>query len=119
MVGPLPPHHLQAHTFGRLMIPKAFVKWFGEIPSNIIVTTNTGCNWRMTTRREGNDTFIDQGRTAFAVAHQLKVGQFLTFRKVSSLEYSVVIFDHTCTEVVSSCPYHGDDTWCVVSEHHV
>jgi hypothetical protein len=31
-------------TFGRLMIPKALVKWFGEIPYNIIVTTNTGCN---------------------------------------------------------------------------
>nr|XP_051229182.1 B3 domain-containing protein At4g01580-like [Lolium perenne] len=89
-------------TVGRLMIPTAFVKWFRVIPSNIIVTTNTGCNWRMTTRREGNDAFIDQGWTAFAVAHQLKVGQFLTFRKVSSLEYSVVIFDHTCTEVVSS-----------------
>ncbi|KAK1611562.1 hypothetical protein QYE76_035235 [Lolium multiflorum] len=50
------------------------------------------------------------GWTAFFVAHHLKVGQFLTFRKVSSLEYSVVIFDHTCTEVVSRCPYHGDDT---------
>ncbi|KAK1682965.1 hypothetical protein QYE76_043813 [Lolium multiflorum] len=86
-------------TFGRLMIPKALVKRFGEIPSNIIVTTNTGYNWRMTTRREGNDAFIDQGWTAFGVAHQLKVGQFLTFRKVSSFECSVVIFDHTCTEV--------------------
>ncbi|KAK1633028.1 hypothetical protein QYE76_007343 [Lolium multiflorum] len=101
------------------MIPKAFVKWFGEIPSNIIVTTNTGCNWRMTTRREGNDAFIDQGWTAFAVAHQLKVGQFLTFRKVSSFEYSVVIFDHTCTEVVSRCPYHGDDTRCEEKAQHV
>ncbi|KAK1678602.1 hypothetical protein QYE76_039450 [Lolium multiflorum] len=97
-------------TFGRLMIPKAFVKWFGEIPSNIIVTTNTGCNWRMTTRRESNNTFIDQEWTAFAIAHQLKVGQFLTFKKVSSFEYSVVIFDHTCTKVVSRCLYHGDDT---------
>ncbi|KAK1606247.1 hypothetical protein QYE76_029920 [Lolium multiflorum] len=101
------------------MIPKAFVKGFGEIPSNIIVTTNTGCNWRMTTRREGNEAFIDQGWTAFAVAHQLKVGQFLTFRQVSSFEYSVVIFDHTCTEVVSRCPYHGDDTMRVVSKHYV
>ncbi|KAK1619621.1 hypothetical protein QYE76_025138 [Lolium multiflorum] len=31
-------------TFGRLRIPQDFVRWFGEIPSNIIVTTNTGCN---------------------------------------------------------------------------
>jgi hypothetical protein len=28
-------------TFVRLIIPKAFVKWFRDIPSNIIVTTNT------------------------------------------------------------------------------
>ncbi|XP_071683530.1 B3 domain-containing protein At1g49475-like [Lolium perenne] len=80
-------------TFIRLMIPQDFVKWFREIPSNIIVTTNTGCNWRMTTRREGNDAFIDHGWAAFAIAHQLKVGQFLTFKKVSSFEYNVVIFD--------------------------
>ncbi|KAK1614934.1 hypothetical protein QYE76_020451 [Lolium multiflorum] len=88
-------------TFGWLMIHQDFVKWFGEIPSNIIITTNTRCNWRMTTKREGNDAFIDQGWTAFAIAHHLKVGQFLTFKKVFSFEYSVVIFDHTCTEVIS------------------
>ncbi|KAK1628549.1 hypothetical protein QYE76_002864 [Lolium multiflorum] len=105
-------------TFGRLMIPKAFVKWFGEISSNIIVTTNTGCNWRMTTRREDNDVFTDQGWTTFAIAHQLKVGKFPTFKKVSSFKYSVVIFDHTCTKVVSRCPYHDADTRCVVSKHH-
>ena len=38
-------------TFGRLLIPKDLFKWFGEIPSNIIVRTNTGSNWRMTTMR--------------------------------------------------------------------
>ncbi|XP_071680254.1 putative B3 domain-containing protein Os03g0621600 [Lolium perenne] len=106
-------------TSGRLLIPQDFIKWFGEIPSNIIVTTNTGCNWRMTTRREANDAFIDQGWAAFAIAHHLKVGQFLTFKKVSSFEYSVVIFDHTCTEVMSRCPYHGDATRCVIFENHI
>ncbi|KAK1651369.1 hypothetical protein QYE76_069174 [Lolium multiflorum] len=55
---PGPDHFLKIifkPTFGRLIIPKAFVKWFGEIPSNIMVTTNTRCNWRMTTRIEGDD----------------------------------------------------------------
>ncbi|KAK1602295.1 hypothetical protein QYE76_016340 [Lolium multiflorum] len=61
-------------TFGRLLIPQAFVKWFEAIPSNIIIRNNTGCSWRMTTRREGNDAFIDQGWAGFAIAHQLKVG---------------------------------------------
>ncbi|KAK1660591.1 hypothetical protein QYE76_048750 [Lolium multiflorum] len=84
-------------TFSRLLIPQDFVKWFGEISSNIIVRTNTGCNCRITTMREGDDTYIDQGFEGFAVAHQLKVGHVLTFKKLSSFEYSVVIFNFTCT----------------------
>jgi hypothetical protein len=106
-------------TFSWLRIPQYFVRWFGQIPSNVIVTTNTGCNWRMTTAREGDDAYIDQGWAGFAVAHQLQVGQFLIFKKVSSFEYSVVIFDYTCTKVVTKCHCHGDATRCVVFESHV
>ncbi|KAK1695316.1 hypothetical protein QYE76_012013 [Lolium multiflorum] len=106
-------------TFSRLLIPQDFVKWFGEIPLNIIVKTNTGCDWRMTMMRQGADAYIDQGWAGFAVAHQLKVGKSLIFKKVSSFEYSVVIFDQTCTEVMSRCLYHGDATRCVVFENHV
>ncbi|KAK1611940.1 hypothetical protein QYE76_035613 [Lolium multiflorum] len=106
-------------TFSRLRIPQDFVRWFGEIPSNIILKTNTGCNWRMTMAREGDDVYIDQGWAAFAVAYQLQVGQFLIFKRVSSFEYSVVIFDYTCTEVMTRCGYHGDATRCVVFESHV
>ncbi|KAK1627050.1 hypothetical protein QYE76_001365 [Lolium multiflorum] len=106
-------------TFGRLLVPEAFVKWFKEIPSNIIVRTNIGCSSRMTTRREDNDTFIYQGWAGFAITHQLRVGQFLTFKKVPSFEYSVVIFDHTCVEVITRCSYHGDTTKCVVFEDRV
>ncbi|KAK1684981.1 hypothetical protein QYE76_045829 [Lolium multiflorum] len=79
-------------------------RWFGEIPSNIIVTTNTGCYWRMTTVREGDDAYIDQGWAAFVVAHQC------SFKKVSTFQYNVVIFDYTCTEVMTMCRYHGDAT---------
>nr|XP_051189935.1 uncharacterized protein LOC127303218 [Lolium perenne] len=93
--------------------------WFVEIPSNIIVTTNTGCYWRMTTVRKGGDAYIDQGWAAFAVAHQLQIGQFLIFKKVSTFQYNVVIFDHTCTEVMTMCRYHGDATRCVVFQSHV
>jgi hypothetical protein len=56
-------------TFGKLLIPTKFVKWFGPIPLNIIVCSNIGCSWRMTTRKEGNDAFIDQGWEAFTIAH--------------------------------------------------
>ncbi|XP_047083809.1 uncharacterized protein LOC124694934 [Lolium rigidum] len=33
--------------------------------------------------REGDDAYIDQGWTAFTVAHQLQIGQFLVFKKSS------------------------------------
>jgi hypothetical protein len=56
---------------------------------------------------------------AFAIAHQLKIGQFLTFKKVSSFEFSVIIFDHTCTEVMTRFPDHGDATRCIVFEEEV
>ncbi|KAK1628619.1 hypothetical protein QYE76_002934 [Lolium multiflorum] len=106
-------------TFSRLRIPQVFVRWFGEVPSNIILKTNTGCNWRMTMAREGDDVYNDQGWAASAIAHQLQVGQFLIFKRVSSFEYSVVIFDHTCSEVLTRCGYNGDATRCVVFESHV
>jgi hypothetical protein len=73
----------------------------------------------MTTRKEGNDTFIDRGWAAFAITHQLKIGQFLTFKKASSFAYNVVIFDHTCTEVMTRCPDHGDATRCIMVEEAV
>jgi hypothetical protein len=69
-------------------------------------------------RREGNDAFIDQGCVAFAITLQLKVGRYLTFKKVSSFE-CVVIFDPTYTEVMSRCPYHRDGTKFVFFEEHV
>ncbi|KAK1643618.1 hypothetical protein QYE76_061423 [Lolium multiflorum] len=106
-------------TFNRLRIPHDFVRWFGEIPSNIIVTTNTGCYWRMTTVVEGDDAYIDRGWAAFTVAHRLQIGQFLVFKKVSTFQYNVVIFDYTCTEVMTMCRYHGDTTRCVVFQGHV
>ncbi|KAK1666585.1 hypothetical protein QYE76_054744 [Lolium multiflorum] len=54
------------------------------------------------------------GRAAFAVAHQLQIGQFLVFNKVSTFQYNVASFDYTCTEVMTMCRYHGDATRCVV-----
>jgi hypothetical protein len=73
----------------------------------------------MTTKKDGAEAFIDQGWEAFTIAHQLKIGQFRTFRMVSTGEYSVVIVDHTCTEVMTRCPNHGDATRCVIVEEEV
>ncbi|KAK1683611.1 hypothetical protein QYE76_044459 [Lolium multiflorum] len=67
----------------------------------------------MTTRKEGDEAFIDQGWEVLAIAHQLKIGQFLTFKKVYPGEYSVVIFDHTCTKD-SFCDNFSQALVCVV-----
>jgi hypothetical protein len=42
----------------------------------------------------------------FAVAHNLKIGYLLFFKKLTAREYRVVIFDYSCCEVVGRCPEH-------------
>jgi hypothetical protein len=73
----------------------------------------------MTTKKVDAEAFIDHGWAAFAIAHQLKICQFLTFKKVSASEFSVVIFNHTCIKVMTRCPDHGDATRCVIIEEEV
>jgi hypothetical protein len=64
-----------------LQIPTKFVDSFGPIPRKITVLTNTGCSWRMTTKYDGRKAIIDQGWASFAIAHDPRVGYFLTFHK--------------------------------------
>jgi hypothetical protein len=51
----------------------------------------------MTTKYHDGKTIIDQGWASFAIAHDLRVGSFLTFHKEALGFYRVVIFDYTCT----------------------
>jgi hypothetical protein len=51
--------------------------------------------------------------------HDLRAGYFLTFRKEAPRIYQVVIFDYTCTKVMTRCPDHGDTTRLVVEEEDV
>ena len=44
----------------------------------------------------------------FAIAHNLKIGYMLFFKKLSAKEYKVVIFDYSCCEVVGRCPQHPE-----------
>jgi hypothetical protein len=89
-----------------LQIPSKFVEWFRSIPGKIPVLTNTGCNSKMTTKIHTKTAIIDQGWVAFVVTHKLNVGHFLTFHKDAPGLYIVVIFDYTCTQVMTRCPDH-------------
>jgi hypothetical protein len=45
-------------------------------------------------------------RPEFAIAHNLKIGYLLFFKKLTAREYRVVVFDYSCCEVVGRCPEH-------------
>jgi hypothetical protein len=60
-----------------------------------------------------------KGWQAFAISHQLRVGNFITFQKEASEIYKVVILNYTCTEVMTTCSNHEDATRLVVEEEEV
>jgi hypothetical protein len=68
----------------------------------------------MTTKYDDRKAIIDQGWAAFAIAHDPRVGYFLTFCKEAPGVYQVVIFNSTCTEVMTRCPDHRDSTRLIV-----
>jgi hypothetical protein len=43
----------------------------------------------------------------FTVAHNLKIDYLLFFKKLTAMEYRVVVFDYLCCEVVGRCPEAG------------
>jgi hypothetical protein len=49
---------------------------------------------------------MDQGWPGFAIAHEIKIGYFLTFKVLRGNIYKVTIFDYSMTEVVKKCPQH-------------
>jgi hypothetical protein len=49
---------------------------------------------------------LDQGWSGFSIAHQVKIGYFMTFKVMRGDIFKVAIFDYTMTEVVQRCPQH-------------
>jgi hypothetical protein len=42
----------------------------------------------------------------FAIAHNLKIGYLLFFKKLTAKDYSVAVFDYSYCEVVGRYPKH-------------
>jgi hypothetical protein len=89
-----------------LQIPSIFFNSFGPILWKITILTNTGCSWTITSKYDGGKAIIDQGWAPFAISHDPRVGYFSSFRRDAPGIYQVVIFDYTCTEVMTRCPDH-------------
>jgi hypothetical protein len=51
----------------------------------------------------------------FAIANNIKIGYFLTFKIFKSNVYKVTIFDYPMTKIVKKCPQH-DPALAVMEE---
>jgi hypothetical protein len=60
----------------------------------------------MSVKELSGKAFLEAGWSEFAVAHKLKIDYLLFFKKLTTREYRVVVFDYSCCEVVGRCPEH-------------
>jgi hypothetical protein len=72
----------------------------------MIMKTTTGCQWEMNIKEVSSKAILKAGWLDFTVAHNLKIGYMLFFKKLSARDYKVVVFDYSCCEVVGRCPQH-------------
>jgi hypothetical protein len=49
---------------------------------------------------------MDQGSAGFAIAHEIMIGYFMTFKALKDDAYKVTIFDYSMIEIVKKCPQH-------------
>jgi hypothetical protein len=43
--------------------------------------------------------FMDQGWAGFSIAHEIKIGYFMTFKVLKSNTYRVTTFDYSMTKI--------------------
>jgi hypothetical protein len=60
----------------------------------------------MQNRRISGKTVLEAGWPEFLVAHNLKIGYLMFFKKLTAREYRVVVLDYSCCELVGRCPEH-------------
>jgi hypothetical protein len=97
---------LMALGIGLLPLPDAFMPFLIPVQGKMIVQTTTGCSWEMVVKKVSGKAVLEAGWPEFAIAHNLKIGYLLFFKKLTPKEYRVVVFDYSCCEVVGMCPDH-------------
>jgi hypothetical protein len=60
----------------------------------------------MSVKEISDKSVLETDWPEFTVAHNLKIGYLLFFKKLTAKEYRVVVvvFDYSCCEVVGRCP---------------
>jgi hypothetical protein len=74
---------LMASGIGVLPLPDGFMPYLGPVPGKMIVKTTTGCQWEMSVKEVSGKAVLEAGWPEFAVAHNLKIGDLLFFKKPS------------------------------------
>jgi hypothetical protein len=97
---------LMAPGIGVLPLPNGFRPYLGPVSRKMIIKTTTGCQWEMSINEVSGKAVLEAGWPEFAVAHNLKIGYILFFKKLTAREYRVPFFDYSCCEVVGRCPEH-------------
>jgi hypothetical protein len=60
----------------------------------------------MSVKEVSGKAVLEVGWTEFTVAHNFKIGYLLFFKKLTTREYRVIVFDYSYCEVVSRCLEH-------------
>jgi hypothetical protein len=95
-----------APSIGVLPLPGTFRPYLGLVFGKIIVKTTTSYQWEMSVKEVSGKAVLEVGWPEFTIAHNLKIGYVLFFKKLSTKEYKVVIFYYSCCKVVGRCPEH-------------
>ncbi|KQK14138.2 hypothetical protein BRADI_1g14495v3 [Brachypodium distachyon] len=108
----------------RITIPDAFVKRFsGKFASNIKLESPNGCTFDVQVKISFDELVIESGWNAFVSAHDLKMGDFLTFKYDGISEMKVLIFDPSgCEKTLPCLPMknatHGQEPDDIASHFH-
>jgi hypothetical protein len=95
---------LMAPGIGLLPLLDDFRPYLRPVLGEMIIKTTTGCQWKMSVKEVSDKAVLKAGWLEFTVAHNLKIGYLLFFKKLTAREYRVVVFDYSCCEVVGRCP---------------
>jgi hypothetical protein len=70
--------------------------YFGTVPRTITLKASTGCN---TLKDANGKAAMDHGCLGFAISHHFKIGYFLTFKKIKTCDFRVVILNYSFSKV--------------------
>nr|POE98531.1 b3 domain-containing protein [Quercus suber] len=81
-------------------IPKKFISEYGvDLSDMAFLTIPNGTKWKVKLIKHNGEVCFQNGWCKFASCHALTLGNLLVFRYEGNLEFSVLIFDATATEI--------------------